>query len=145
MGLTWLDAARSGRNLHPGRMTAYAVAMIDSRTAQQPTDHLTTQEPAVTQTTDLTPTLTDDQLTDQMKVIAATASASLGLARVDEWRTGRIGLIKEHSPLQARMRVEDGQIVARMTGRERGGREAAGGMADVLDALVQHFEAPLPA
>lgn len=32
-----------------------------------------------------------------------------------------------------------------MTGRERGGREVAGGMADVLDALVQHFEAPLPA
>lgn len=119
--------------------------MIDSRTAQQPTDHLTTQEPPVTQTTDLTPTLTDDQLTDQMKVIAATASATLGLTRVNEWRTGRIGLIKEHSPLQARMRLEEGQIVARMTGRERGGREVAGGMADVLDALVQHFEAPLPA
>ncbi len=119
--------------------------MIDSRTAQQPTTHLTAQEPTVTQTTDLTPTLTDDQLTDQMKVIAATASASLGLTRVNEWRTGRVGLIKEHSPLQARMRVEDGQVVARMTGRERGGREVAGGMADVLDALMQHFEAPLPA
>jgi hypothetical protein len=118
--------------------------MIDSRTAQQPTDHLTPQEPTVTQTT--TPsTLTADQLTDQLKVIAATASASLGLTRVNEWRTGRIGLIKEHSPLQARMRAEEGQIVARMTGRERGGREVAGGMADVLDALVQHFEAPLPA
>lgn len=117
--------------------------MIDSRTAQQPTDHLTTQETTVTQTTDLTSTA--DQLTDQMKVIAATASASLGLTRVNEWRTGRIGLIKEHSPLQARMRVEDGQIVARMTGRERGGREVAGSMADVLDALVQHFEEPLPA
>ena len=86
-----------------------------------------------------------DQLTDQMKVIAATASASLGLTRVNEWRTGRIGLIKEHSPLQARMRIEEGRIVSRMTGRERGGREVAGGMADVLDALVQHFEAPLPA
>lgn len=86
-----------------------------------------------------------DQLTDQMKVIAATASATLGLTQVNEWRTGRIGLIKEHSPLQARMRVEDGQVVARMTGRERGGREVAGQMADVLDALVQHFEAPLPA
>ena len=119
--------------------------MIDSRTAQQPTAHLTTQEPTVTQTTDLTPAPTADQLTDQMKVIAATASASLGLTRVNEWRTGRVGLIKEHSPLQARMRVEDGQIVARMTGRERGGREVAGAMADVLDALVQHFEAPLPA
>lgn len=119
--------------------------MIDSCTAQQPSDHLTAQEPTVTQTTDLTPTLTADQLTDQMKVIAATASASLGLTRVNEWRTGQVGLIQEHSPLQARMRVEDGQIVARMTGRERGGREAAGGMADVLDALVQHFEAPLPA
>ena len=119
--------------------------MIDSRTARQPADHLTAREPTVTQTTDLTPTLTADQLTDQMKVIAATASATLGLVRVDEWRTGRIGLIREHSPLQARMRVEDGQIVARMTGRERGGREVAGGMADVLDALVQHFEAPLPA
>lgn len=119
--------------------------MIDSRTAQQPTDHLTTQEPTVTQTTttSATPTLTDDQLTDQMKVIAATASASLGLTRVNEWRTGQVGLIKEHSPLQARMRVEDGQVVARMTGRERGGREVAGGMADVLDALVEHFEAPL--
>ncbi len=118
--------------------------MIDSRNAQQPTDHLTPQEPTVTQTT--TPSApTADQLTDQMKVIAATASASLGLARVNEWRTGRIGLIKERSPLQARMRVEDGQIVARMTGRERGGREVAGGMADVLDALVQHFEEPLPA
>lgn len=119
--------------------------MIDSCTAQPPTNHLTAQEPTVTQTTDLTPTLTADQLTDQLKVIAATASASLGLTRVNEWRTGRIGLIKEHSPLQARMRVEDDQIVARMTGRERGGREATGGMADVLDALVQHFEAPMPA
>ena len=97
------------------------------------------------QTADLTPALTDDQLTDSLKVVAAAASASLDLARVDEWRTGQIGLIKEHSPLQARMRVEEGQIVARMTGRERGGREVAGGMADVLDALVQHFEAPLPA
>lgn len=117
--------------------------MIDSRTAQQPTDHLTAQEPTVTQTTTHTPTA--DQLTDQMKVVAATASASLGLTRVSEWRTGRIGLIKEHSPLQARMRVEDGQVVARMTGRERGGREVAGSMADVLDALAAHFEEPLPA
>jgi hypothetical protein len=118
--------------------------MIDSRTAQQPANHLTTQEPTVTQTT--TPSAPSaDQLTDQMKVIAATASATLGLTQVNEWRTGRIGLIKEHSPLQARMRVEDGQVVARMTGRERGGREVAGQMADVLDALVQHFEAPLPA
>ena len=122
--------------------------MIDSRTAQQPTNHLTTQEPTVTQ--DTTPPapaapLTDDQLTDQLKVIAATASATLGLTRVNEWRTGQVGLIREHSPLQARMRVEDGQVVARMTGRERGGREVAGGMADVLDALVAHFEAPLPA
>ena len=115
--------------------------MIDSRTAQQPTDHLTTQEPTVTQDT----ALTADQLTDQMKVIAATASASLGLAHGTEWRTGQIGLIKEHSPLQARLRVEDGQVVARMTGRERGGREVAGEMADVMAALVQHFEAPLPA
>lgn len=119
--------------------------MIDSRTAQQPTDHLTTQEPTVTQTTALTSAPTADQLTDQMKVIAATASATLGLARVNEWRTGQIGLIKEHSPLQARMRAEEGQIVARMTGRERGGREVAGQMADELDALVAHFEAPLPA
>ena len=119
--------------------------MIDSRTAQQPSAHLTPREPTVTRTTDLTPTLTDDQLTAQMRVIAATASASLGLTRVNEWRTGRIGLIKEHSPLQARMRAEDGQVVARLTGRERGGCEVAGEMADVLDALVQHFEAPLPA
>lgn len=118
--------------------------MIDSRTVQQPSDHLTAKEPTVTQTTTSTAP-TADQLTDQMKVVAATASASLGLTRVNEWRTGRIGLIKEHSPLQARMRVEDGQIVARMTGRERGGTEVAGGMADVLDALVQHFGAPLPA
>ena len=117
--------------------------MIDSRTAQQPTNHLTTQEPTVNQTTDLTPTA--DQLTDQMKVVAAAASASLGLARVDEWRTGQIGLIKEHSPLQARMRVEDGRIVARLTGRERGGREVSGEMADVMAALAAHFEAPLPA
>ena len=73
------------------------------------------------------------------------AALEAWITRVNEWRTGRIGLIKEHSPLQARMRVEDGRIVARMTGRERGGREVAGGMADVLDALVQHFEAPLPA
>lgn len=109
--------------------------MIDSRTAQQPTAHLTAQEPTVTQ-------LTDAQLTDQMKVVAAAASASLDLTRVDEWRTGRIGLIKEHSPLQARMRVEDGQLVARMTGRERGGREVAGEMAEVMAALVEHFEAP---
>lgn len=117
--------------------------MIDSRTAQQPTDHLTPQEPTVTRTT--TPTApTADQLTDQMKVIAATASASLGLTRVNERRTSQIGLIKEHSPLQARMRVEEGRIMARMTGRERGGREVAGEMAGVLDALVQHFEAPLP-
>lgn len=118
--------------------------MIDSRTAQQPTDHLTAQEPTVIQTT-TTSAPTADQLTDQMKVIAATASASLGLTRVNEWRTGRIGLIKEHSPLQARMRAGEGQIVARMTGRERGGREVAGGMAEVMAALVQHFEAPLPA
>ena len=125
-------------------MPTYAVAVIDSRTAQQPTDHLTAQEPTVIQTT--TPSApTADPLTDQMKVIAATASASLGLTRVNEWRTGRIGLIKEHSPLQARMRAEEGQIVARMTGRERGGREVAGGMAEVMAALVQHFEAPLPA
>lgn len=97
----------------------------------------------MTQTT--APAPTTAQLTDQMKVVAAAAAASLGLARVDEWRTGQIGLIKEHSPLQARMRVEEGQIVARMTGRERGGHEVAGGMADVMAALVQHFEAPLPA
>ena len=118
--------------------------MIDSHTAQQPTDHLTSPgahcEPGHYH---LRPTA--DQLTDQMKVVAATASASLGLTRVNEWRTGRIGLIKEHSPLQARMRVEEGRIVARMTGRERGGREVVGSMADVLDALVQHFEEPLPA
>ena len=80
-------------------MTAYGEAMIDSRTAQQPTNPLTTQEPAVTQTTDPAPTT--DQLTDQMKVVAAAASASLGLAQGTEWRTGQIGLIKEHSPLQA--------------------------------------------
>lgn len=80
-----------------------------------------------------------------MKVIAATASAALGLTQVNERRTGRIGLIKGHSPLQARMWAEEGQIVARMTGRERGGCEVAGSMADVLDALVQHFGAPLPA
>nr|DAN75626.1 MAG TPA: hypothetical protein [Caudoviricetes sp.] len=126
-------------------MPAYAVAMIDSRTAQQPTDHRTAQEPTVTQPTDFTPTPTADQLTDQLKVVAAAASASLGLARVDEWRTGQIGLIKEHSPLQARLRVEEGRIVARMTGRERPGREVAGEMADVMAAIVQHFEAPLPA
>ena len=115
--------------------------MIDSRTAQQPTNHLTAQEPTVTQNT----TPTADQLTDQMKVIAAAASASLGLAQGTEWRTGQIGLIKEHSPLQARLRVEEGRIVARMTGRERGGHEVAGEMADVMAALVAHFEAPLPA
>ena len=126
-------------------MTAYGEAMIDSRTAQQPANHLTTKEPTVTRTTTPAPAPTTDQLTDQMKVIAATASATLGLTRVNEWRTGRVGLIKEHSPLQARMRVEDDQVVARMTGRERGGREVAGQMADVLDALVAHFEAPLPA
>lgn len=121
--------------------------MIDSRTAQQPTDHLTAQEPTVTQTTapSTTPTPTDDQLTDQLKVVAAAASASLGLARVDEWRTGQIGLIKEHSPLQARLRVEGGRIVARLTGRSRPGREVSGEMADVMADLVQHFEAPLPA
>lgn len=118
--------------------------MIDSRTAQQPTNHLTTQEPTVTQDTALT-ALTADQLTDQMKVVAAAASASLGLVRVDEWRTGQVGLIREHSPLQARMRVEDGRIVARLTGRGRRGREVAGEMADVMAALVTHFEAPLPA
>lgn len=117
--------------------------MIDSRTAQQPAAHLTAQEPTVTQTT-APAAPTADQLTDQMKVVAA-AAASLGLAQGTEWRTGQIGLIKEHSPLQARMRVEEGRIVARMTGRERGGREVAGEMADVMAALVQHFEAPLPA
>lgn len=117
--------------------------MIDSRTAQQPTDHPTNQEPAVSQTT--TPTHSAEQLTDQMKVVAAAASASLGLVRVDERRTGQIGLIKEHSPLQARMRVEEGQIVARLTGRERPGREVAGEMADAMAALVRHFGAPLPA
>ena len=119
--------------------------MIDLRTAQQPTDHLTTKELTVTQTTTPTPAPTADQLTDQMKVVAAAASASLGLVWGTEWRTGQVGLIKEHSPLQARLRVEDGQIVARMTGRERGGREVAGEMADVMAALVEHFEAPLPA
>ena len=114
--------------------------MIDSRTAQQPTNYLTTQEPTVTQTTtpDLTPTA--DQLTDQMRVIAAAASASLGLSWGTEWRTGQVGLIKEHSPLQARLRVEDGRLVARLTGRERGGREVAGEMADVMAAIVEHFE-----
>lgn len=117
--------------------------MINSRTAQQPTDHLTTQEPTVTRTTDHAPTT--DQLTDQMKVVAAAASAALGLAWGTEWRTGQVGLIKEHSPLQARLRIEDGRLVARMTGRERGGREVAGEMADVMAALVAHFEAPLPA
>ena len=115
--------------------------MIDSRTAQQPTTHLTAQEPTVTQNT----APTTDQLTDQMKVVVAAASASLGLAQGTEWRTGQIGLIKEHSPLQARLRVEEGRLVARMTGRERGGREVAGEMADVMAALVAHFEAPLPA
>lgn len=118
--------------------------MIDSRTTRQPANHLTAQEPTVTQTT-APSTPTADQLTDQLKVVAAAASASLGLARVDEWRTGQIGLIKEHSPLQARMRVEDGRIVARLTGRERPGREVAGEMADVMAALAAHFEAPLPA
>lgn len=118
--------------------------MIDSHTAQQPTDRPTDQEPTVTQTT-APAAPTADQLTDQMKVVAAAASASLGLAQGTEWRTGQIGLIKEHSPLQARMRVEEGRIVARMTGRERGGREVAGEMADVMAALVEHFEAPLPA
>ena len=43
------------------------------------------------------------------------------------------------------MRLEEGRTVARMTGRERGGREVAGSVADVLDALVRHFEEPLPA
>ena len=120
--------------------------MIDSRTAQQPTAHPTNQEPTVTRTTDPTPALTaTDQLTDQMKVVAAAAAASLGLSWGTEWRTGQVGLIKEHSPLQARMRVEDGRLVARLTGRERGGREVAGEMADVMAALVEHFEAPLPA
>lgn len=119
--------------------------MIDSRTARQTTNHLTAKELTVTQTTAPDPTPTADQLTDQMKVIAAAASASLGLVGGTEWRTGQVGLIKEHSPLQARLRVEDGQIVARMTGRERGGHEVAGEMADVMAALVEHFEAPLPA
>ena len=117
--------------------------MINSRTAQQPADHLTTQEPTVTRTTDPAPTT--DQLTDQMKVVAAAASASLGLSWGTEWRTGQVGLIKEYSPLQARLRIEDGRLVARMTGRERGGREVTGEMADVMAALVAHFEAPLPA
>lgn len=118
--------------------------MIDSRTAQQLTAHLTAQEPTVTQTT--TPSApTADQLTDRMKVVAAAASASLGLVRVNEWRTGRISLIREHSPLQARLRVEDGELVARLTGRERRAPEVSGGMADVMAALVEHFEAPLPA
>ena len=119
--------------------------MIDSRTAQQPTNHLTTQEPTVTQTTTPSATPTTDQLTDQMKVVAAAASASLGLSWVTEWRTGQVGLIREHSPLQARLRVEDGRLVARLTGRERPGREVVGEMADVMAALVRHFEAPLPA
>ena len=115
--------------------------MIDSRTAQQPTNHLTSQEPTVTRTTTPAPAPTADQLTDQMKVVAAAASASLGLSMGTEWRTGQIGLIKEHSPLQARLRVEEGRLVARMTGRERGGREVAGEMADVMAALVEHFGA----
>lgn len=116
--------------------------MIDSRTAQQPANHLTAQEPTVTRTTTPAPAAaTADRLTDQMKVVAAAASASLGLSQGTEWRTGQIGLIKEHSPLQARLRVEEGRLVARMTGRERGGREVAGEMADVMAALVEHFEA----
>ena len=115
--------------------------MIDSRTAQQPANHPTTQEPTVTRTTTPAPAPTADQLTDQMKVIAAAASASLGLSMGTEWRTGQVGLIKEHSPLQARLRVEDGRLVARMTGRERGGREVSGEMADVMAALVEHFGA----
>lgn len=122
-------------------MTAYGEVMIDSRTAQQPANHLTTQEPTVTRTTTPAPAPTTDQLTDQMKVIAAAASTSFGLSMGTSWRTGQVGLIKEHSPLQARLRVEDGRLVARMTGRERGGREVAGGMADVMAALVEHFGA----
>lgn len=99
----------------------------------------------MTQPTDFTPTPTVDQLTYPLKAVAAAASASLGLARVDERRTGQIGLVKEHSPLQARMRVEEGQIVVRTTGRERPGRGVAGEVADVMAALVAHFEAPPPA
>lgn len=95
---------------------------------------------------------TDQQvaaLTDQQRVLAATASAALGLVRVDERRSGQIGLIKEHSPLQARLRVEEGdgaeppRLVARMTGRVRGGVEVGGQMADLLERLTEHFTAPV--
>ena len=86
-------------------------------------------------------TLTIDQLEAQMRVTAVTASAALGLEMVHEWRTGRYGLIKAHSPLQARLGLDGGDaITARMTGAEGGPVEVSGAMCDVLEALTQHFE-----
>ena len=86
-------------------------------------------------------TLTIDQLEAQMRVTAVTASAALGLEMVHEWRTGRYGLIKAHSPLQARLGLDEeaGVLTARMTGAGSGPVEVSGAMCDVLDALTQHF------
>jgi hypothetical protein len=87
-------------------------------------------------------TMTIDQLEDQMRVTAVTASAAMGLEMVHEWRTGRYGLIKAHSPLQARLGLDGGAgvLTARMTGAEGGPVEVSGAMCDVLEALTQHFE-----
>lgn len=88
-------------------------------------------------------TMTIDQLEAQMRVTAVTASAALGLEMVHEWRTGRYGLIKAHSPLQARLGIDEevGVLTARMTGAEGGPVGVSGAMCDVLEALTQHFAA----
>lgn len=87
--------------------------------------------------------MTTDQLVDQMRVTAVTAQASLGLGMVHEWRTGRYGLIKARSALQARLGIDEeaGTITARMTGAEGGPVEVSGAMCDVLEALTAHFAA----
>ena len=87
--------------------------------------------------------MTTHQLVDQMRGTAVTAQASLGLGMVHEWRTGRYGLIKARSALQARLGIDEeaGTITARMTGAEGGPVEVSGAMCDVLEALTAHFAA----
>ena len=129
-------------------MASYSDAMSNIEITQQPIDR-PTAHPAPQETnqednmTCATASMTTDQLVDQMRVTAVTASSTIGLGIVHEWRTGRYGLIKARSALQARLGIDEeaGTITARMTGAEGGPVEVSGAMCDVLEALTVHFTA----